>query len=100
MRTEPKKLLQRLQSILECVSFGKLQAFRNCTSECDGALKCITLKNTIQEMFFNLGGFFLKPNYCSLLASGPATLLERETNHVKIASKAVTCQYGSKSKEM
>lgn len=100
MRTEPKKLLQRLQSILECVGFGKLQAFRNGTSECDRAVKCITLKNTIQEMFFNLCGFFLKPNYRSLSVLGPATFSERETNHVKIASKAVTCQYGSKSKDM
>lgn len=99
-RTESEKLLQRFESILECVSFGKLQTFRNGTSECNGALKCIALKYTIQEMLFDLGGFFLKPNYYSMSASGPTTLSKRETNHVKIASKAVTCQYGSKSKEM
>lgn len=99
-RTEPKKLLQRFESVFECVSFGKLQTFRNGTSKCNGALKRITLKYAIQEMLFNLGGFFLKPNYYSLSALGPVTLSERETNHVKIASKAVTCQYGSKSKEM
>lgn len=64
MRTEPKKLLQRFESVFECISFGKLQTLSNGTSECNGALECITLEYTIQEMFFNLGGFFLKPNYC------------------------------------